>query len=242
MGTINIHSVKNDLEERGWELLSTEYKNLKTPLEMLCPKKHNISVNYDEWRKNYDHLCQECMRGIKSTIIRNIVPAKKVGTKRLLALDAATKTTGWAIYDKEQLVSYGHINIQGDNANRRIHDLKLRLVDFIIQNDIDVIAFEHIFLEEEGIRNVELYRILANLQGVLIDTFLSLGKKYFLARASEWRKTCSISEKKRDIVKQRAVERAIQWFSIDVTQDEAEAICLGKHITKHYWAELGIEE
>jgi len=34
MGTINIYSVRNALEEEGWKLVSDTYKNLKTELEM----------------------------------------------------------------------------------------------------------------------------------------------------------------------------------------------------------------
>jgi len=41
MGTISIYSVKNALEEEGWELISDTYKNLKTELEMKCPHGHH---------------------------------------------------------------------------------------------------------------------------------------------------------------------------------------------------------
>jgi hypothetical protein len=37
MSTINIYSVKNALEAENWQLVSEVYKNLKTPLEMICP-------------------------------------------------------------------------------------------------------------------------------------------------------------------------------------------------------------
>jgi hypothetical protein len=40
MSTINIYSVQNALEVEGWKLISEVYKNLKTPLEMICPQGH----------------------------------------------------------------------------------------------------------------------------------------------------------------------------------------------------------
>lgn len=40
MGTINIYSVKNALETEKWQLVSDTYKNLKTPLDMICPYGH----------------------------------------------------------------------------------------------------------------------------------------------------------------------------------------------------------
>ena len=40
MSTINIYSVKNALEAENWQLVSETYKNLKTPLDMICPAGH----------------------------------------------------------------------------------------------------------------------------------------------------------------------------------------------------------
>ena len=40
MGTINVYTVRNALEAEGWQLASEVYKNLKTPLEMICPAGH----------------------------------------------------------------------------------------------------------------------------------------------------------------------------------------------------------
>jgi hypothetical protein len=40
MGTINVYTVRNALEAEGWSLVSEIYKNLKTPLEMICPVGH----------------------------------------------------------------------------------------------------------------------------------------------------------------------------------------------------------
>jgi len=40
MSTINIYVVKNALEAENWQLVSEIYKNLKTPLEMICPHGH----------------------------------------------------------------------------------------------------------------------------------------------------------------------------------------------------------
>lgn len=43
MGSINIYTVINALETEGWKLISDTYKNLKTPIEMECPKGHRQS-------------------------------------------------------------------------------------------------------------------------------------------------------------------------------------------------------
>ena len=58
---INIYSVANHLENEGWKLISTEYKNLDTELEMLCPKGHKQINTYKQWRKH--PICEVCMAG-----------------------------------------------------------------------------------------------------------------------------------------------------------------------------------
>ena len=58
---INIYSVANHLAENNWTLISTEYKNLNTELEMKCPEGHLQKQTYGQWRKHM--LCEQCMAG-----------------------------------------------------------------------------------------------------------------------------------------------------------------------------------
>ena len=47
------------------------------------------------------------MAGDPYKVKKNRVPAKGADTQRILALDAATSVTGYAIYDDKVLVSFG---------------------------------------------------------------------------------------------------------------------------------------
>ena len=47
MGSINVYGVRNALEAEGWQLVSEVYKNLKTPLDMICPKGHPQSQTFE---------------------------------------------------------------------------------------------------------------------------------------------------------------------------------------------------
>ena len=98
---INIYTVANHLEENGWQLLSTEYKNLKSPLKMKCPEGHEIEDTYEHWRKHM--LCDKCLASDDYAVKKNKVPIKKIDTHRILALDAATNITGFSIYDNDVL-------------------------------------------------------------------------------------------------------------------------------------------
>jgi hypothetical protein len=50
------------------------------------------------------------------------VPIKKIDTRRILALDAATGTTGYALYDNKELVNFGVFKTNSSlSPTERIH-------------------------------------------------------------------------------------------------------------------------
>jgi len=231
---INYFSVQNDLEENGWQLVSTEYKNLKTPLKMLCPKGHEVEDTYDHWRKY--HICEKCLGG-KGNRIKKEVPLKKEGTYRILALDAATAISGFSVYDDGDLVSYGTYNIDRDlDTTERINKFKYWLTDAVNKWCPDMVFVEHIQLQtyKGNQAQVETYRVLANLQGVILDTLFELDVPCELVYSSTWRKACGIGETNRENKKKAAQEKVATWYNIKATQDEADAICIGKYAIKHY--------
>ena len=85
---INVYSVANHLQEEGWQLISTTYKNLNSELEMRCPEGHIQNISYGQWRKH--PICEQCLAGDPYKVKKNKVPIKKIDTQRILALDAAT--------------------------------------------------------------------------------------------------------------------------------------------------------
>ena len=227
---INIYSVTNHLNSEGWTLISNTYKNLQTELEMKCPNGHLQTRTYGDWRKH--PTCDMCFGGSAKKIKKNIVPIKKIDTQRILALDAATNITGYAIFDDGELVSFGTFKTNVDkNTEERIHQVKTWLQSMIRTCEPSFVGIEHIQLQVHGYaQNVETYRVLANLQGVLLDTLFEECIDHDLAYASEWRKYCNINtEKGRENKKKIAQEKIKQWYGQDCTQDEADAICIGKY-------------
>lgn len=230
---INIYSVANHLQENNWKLISTEYKNLNTELEMQCPHGHTQFQTYANWRKHM--LCEQCMAGDPYKI-KDKVPIKKIETFRVLALDAATGITGYAIFDNNELISYGIYKIDKNlPLEERINQEKKWLTAALQEWQPDYVGLENIQLQSYGHTGqfqVETYRALANLQGVLIDTIFEAKIDFTLAYSSQWRKYCNISEGSalRENKKKQAQDKVKLWYSRDCTQDEADAICLGKYI------------
>mgnify|MGYP007102007612 CR=1 FL=1 len=58
MSTIKIENVREYVEGAGWQLISEEYVNLKTDLQVKCPEGHDCFVSFEKFRKGYD--CPIC--------------------------------------------------------------------------------------------------------------------------------------------------------------------------------------
>ena len=230
---INVYSVANHLLEEGWQLISDSYKNLNTELEMKCPEGHTQFITYGQWRKH--PVCEICLAGDPYKVKKNKVPIKKIDTYRILALDAATKITGYAIYDNNTLVNYGTYKADESlEATDRINEIKHWLETALDIWQPDFVGIENIQLQSfgnNGKYQVEMYRILANLQGVLVDTLFENQIQHELVYSSEWRKYCGVGDGKgRENKKRQAQEKVELWYNQKCTQDEADAICLGKYL------------
>lgn len=231
---INFYSVANHLASENWKLISTEYKNLDTELEMECPQGHRQRQTYRQWRKH--PLCDICIAGDPYKVKKNKVPIKKIDTQRILALDAATGITGYSIYDNGVLVSYGTYKADAAlPAEQRIHTMKEWLVAALKEWEPDFVGLENIQLQKFGPNasqaQVKTFQTLANLQGVLLDALFEASIDHDTVYATEWRSYCGINEgnQKRDTKKQLAQDKVKIWYNQDCTQDEADAICIGKY-------------
>ena len=229
---INIYSVSNHLKEEGWKLISTSYKNLTTELEMKCPEGHTQFISYGQWRKH--PICEKCLAGDPYKVKKNKVPIKTIDTQRILALDAATKITGYSIYDDGVLVSFGTYHAdETKEATERINEIKHWFVAALDEWEPDFVGIENIQLQSFGSNGkyqVEMYRILANLQGVLVDTLFEKCIDHALCYSTEWRKYCGVGDGKgRENKKRQAQDKVELWYKQKCTQDEADAICIGKY-------------
>ena len=234
MSTINIYTVQNALEAENWKLISETYKNLKTPLQMICPVGHQQEQTFEYWRKH--KLCDVCMAGDPYKVKKNKVPIKGTDTQRILALDAATGVTGYALYDDKVLVGYGVYKTNSSlHATERINQVKNWLKAALKEWEPDFIGLENIQLQKYGMKaadvQVRTFQTLANLQGVVLDTIFEACIDSDLVYPSEWRSYCGINDgdQHRDAKKKQAQAKVKVWYDINCTEDEADAICIGKY-------------
>ena len=126
-----IEEIQKDFENAGWKLKSTEYKNLKTDLEAVCPEGHINFVCYEKWRRgNYE--CPICKSNPfhQNRETLEITAPKKKGY-RILAFDQASITSGWAVFDDNSLIHFGKWSSDGVKSTERIAQTKYWVASMI---------------------------------------------------------------------------------------------------------------
>lgn len=232
MAKLKIDDIRAELQTQGWVLVSEEYKNLDTDIEMTCPQGHKVFMPLKKWRKH-----PECPTCGQSHIVKNLVktiPRKKAGSKRVLALDDATGITGYAVYDGDALITYGKIKMDALNPIERIMNVRQWLLSMIQNWEPDIVAVEDIQLQQGKFENVKTFKVLAQLQGTLLVTILESGIESIVVPPATWRATCEITARNRSDQKRQAQQKVRDWYDIQATQDEADAICIGYHTAMKY--------
>lgn len=145
----------------------------------------------------------------------------------LLALDQATSTTGFSIWDNDKLITYGHYTFDDIEIPIRFHKLCDKIEHLCSEYHITTVVIEDIQMQAG---NVATFQKLAQVQGAILQTILSLNLNYQIIKPSEWRAECHFlkgNDKHRENQKKIAQDWVQQQFQIRCTQDEADAICIG---------------
>jgi len=151
---------------------------------------------------------------------------KPKNAKTVLAFDQSSRLIGYSVWEAGSLTDYGVVDFAGSkNVIHRLHMISKWLKNFIEERNADIIYFEDIQLEH----NVGLFKTLSMVLGVCKLVAHSLDISYESVYSSEWRKFCGIKGQNRQQLKRSAQQYVLKEFGIKVTDDEAEAICIGKY-------------
>ena len=235
--SIKIEDVQKTFEDQGWHLISTKYTNLKTELEAECPKGHKIFVTFDKFRKG-NYKCPICEK-MPYANTKAISVAKPKGTYRILAFDQATITSGWSLFDNEELKGFGHWTSQGTRSTEKIALTKYWFVSMIQKYNPDIVILEDIQLQKFQINGNEgdavlTFKKLAHLQGVLKNYLFESGFQYEIVSPSTWRAYSEIKGKTRGDKKRNAQLKVEKLYNIKTTQDESDAILIGRWAAECY--------
>lgn len=151
---------------------------------------------------------------------------------RLLALDQASKVTGWAIFEDGELKSYGKISLDDPNTDIRLVQLRQGIQTLVADYNIDEVIFEDIQQQDNVANNVQTFKVLAEVYGVVSELLQELQIPHSTVLAASWKSTLGIKGRTRAEQKKNAQLYVEQNYGIHVIQDIADAVCIGTHHIK----------
>lgn len=143
---------------------------------------------------------------------------------KLLALDQSSQISGWAIFEDGKLIKYGKWDFS-DALGIRLMKLRNAIANLIKEENITEVVIEDIQLQQ----NVQLFKTLAEVFGVVYELITELNLPFSAVLASSWKSTLGIKGKTRPEQKRNAQEYIVNTYNIKPTQDECDAICIGEH-------------
>lgn len=148
---------------------------------------------------------------------------------RLLALDQASRTTGYAVFEDDQLVKSGTFTLRSDDVGERLVDYRKHIEKLIVDNDIEEVAFEDIQMQGQ-VNNVQTFKVLAEIFGVTQEFLVENGHSYHIVSSNTWKSKLQIKGRTRVEQKRNAQIYVLENFDKKVSQDESDAICIGASI------------
>lgn len=166
------------------------------------------------------------MTGQKENVWADLAQQKKVyKMRRILALDQASVTTGYSIFYENELKTYGHFSYDNTNIGERLKNVRQKVQELIEQYNITEVILEDIQLQN----NVQTFKVLAQVLGVLEELCSEMDIKYQTVLATVWRAKIGIKGRERPTQKREAQKYVENTYHIKATQDEADSICIGTY-------------
>ena len=151
---------------------------------------------------------------------------------KVLAMDNATVVCGYSIYDGGNLVASGVLTANArKHIDERLLTLRSGILGLIDAYEIEHIVFEDTMLTQKGHNNLQTFKKLCWLQGMIAAICFERNIGYSVYLPSEWRSKIGFLKghsQKREDQKRLAIEYVKENYRKEVTDDEAEAICIGR--------------
>lgn len=207
-------------KEKGIEIVNIDnYQNKDSILRCICKNNHTLEDSVNNLLKT-GFECIDCI-SIEEANVKDSIPY-------FLSLDAATYVTGYALFNRQgQLLDHGTIEIEKrKDYFDRLEELKQSVITLVVNNKISCVILEDIQYQQ----NPELFKKLGMMQGLIRYTVIKeLGLELITSMVDEWRSYNNIGGTKRPEQKKAAMEKAKAIYKKDITEDESEAIFLGKY-------------
>lgn len=146
----------------------------------------------------------------------------------ILALDQASRTSGYAIFQEGKLVASGTFTYDDSDFSLRLVKIRNKVLSLIEEYNITKILLEDIQLQGQT-NNVTTYKALAEVLGVLEELARERNIPHELVHSQTWKSTLGIKGRDRATQKRNAQAFITEVYGLKVSQDQSDAICIGTH-------------
>lgn len=150
---------------------------------------------------------------------------------RILAIDQSSRCNGYAIFENNELIDSGTFTLTQEDIGERLVELREKIIRFIEDNQIELVLFEDIQLQA-GNAGVTTYKVLAEVFGVIQELLTEKGIEYQIVHSQTWKSILNIKGRSRPEQKKNAQMYVLNTFNKKVSQDTADAICIGSSYIK----------
>ena len=125
---------------------------------------------------------------------------------KLLALDQSSRITGYSIFEDNVLIDYGKFNAEaaGTNIETRLNFIRNKVKQLIEENNIDEVAIEDIQMQGNVANNVQTFKVLAEVFGVISELLEEMNIPQCAVLASSWKSGLGIKGRARADQKRNA--------------------------------------
>lgn len=155
-----------------------------------------------------------------------------------IALDQSTKLTGYSVWDGTELIEHGVLNsnIKENNYIERIKVMSKLIEQLVDKYNPNYIAIEDVQFQ----RNYSVYHQLSCNQGSIMKILFDRNIPFTIVPVNTWRSYNDIKgNKKREEQKMAAIALVGDLYGIKATDDECEAILIGRYLTEKLLARKG---
>lgn len=151
---------------------------------------------------------------------------------RILAFDQASRTSGWSLFEDGNLVEYGKFTFDDSNFGIRLVKIHDKVKSLIDKYNPDEVVFEDIQLQSSFGNNVDTFKKLAEVFGVIYELLTELNIPNRAVLSTVWKSKLGLLHGKgqnRAAQKREAQTWVFNTYGVRPTEDECDSICLGMY-------------
>lgn len=210
---------------KGLEIKNVgSYVNLNSELKFECERGHEFQTTMSVVRDANFRGCPLCER----QEVKNVAKPPKKSGYRIMGFDQATKHFGISVFDDGKLVYYDCVDFNDSNTEVRLMQISQFLDRVCKAWQPDFVVFEDIQLQG-GAAGFNTFKVLAELLGIVIAVLNINSIAHECVSNKVWQSKFMIGGKDRIAQKQNVIAKVKSMFGIDVTDDIADAILIGKY-------------